>query len=146
MSKKAKDKVVPTSTEPMRGKEFERKLKPLHEELVNLRLWAQHAGYRAVIIFEGRDAAGKGGAIKAITERVSLRVFRVFAATDMEHAPWWVINADDPRRASLNCIAHLLSKIPYQELPRDKIKLSDRQPAGGYVEPRWRRHVVPEVY
>ena len=229
-------------SEPMSRKEFERKLKPLHVELVKLQLWAQHAGLRAVVIFEGRDAAGKGGAIKAITERVSPRVFRIvalpiadraredpdvraalhgaharrgrdrpvrsqlvqprrrrardgllhrrasttrssssrrssnapssssgiilikywfevsqelqterfqeriddgrkiwklsgmdleshhrwydfsrardamFAATDTEISPWYVVNADDPRRARLNCITHLLSKIPYQEV------------------------------
>src|SRR4249919_3526671 len=81
MSKKVKDKDVPAtaSTEPMGRKEFERKLKPLHVELVKLQLWAQHAGLRVVVIFEGRDAAGKGGAIKAITERVSPRVFRIVA-------------------------------------------------------------------
>jgi polyphosphate kinase 2 len=257
--------------EDMSRREYERKLKPLHEELVKLQLWAQHSGLRAVVVFEGRDAAGKGGVIKAITERVSPRVFRVvalpapserqksqmymqryleqmpaageiilfdrswynragvehvmgfctdaeyhsflqntplleraiiengiilikywfevsqdrqterfqeriddgrkiwklsgmdleahrrwydysrardnmFAATDTELAPWNVVNADDSRRARLNCIAHLLSTIPYQEVPRDRVKLSERQSASGYVEPQWRRHVVPEVY
>ena len=63
----------------MSKKEFERTVKPLHVELVKLQLWAQHSGLRAIVIFEGRDAAGKGGAIKAITERVSPRVFRVTA-------------------------------------------------------------------
>jgi polyphosphate kinase 2 len=262
---------VSASGKPVGRKEFEQKLKPLHVELVKLQLWAQHSGLRAVVVFEGRDAAGKGGAIKAITERVSPRVFRVvalpapserektqmfvqrymahmpaageivlfdrswynragvehvmgfcsdeqyhmfldgvpivermivqngiilvkywfevsqeqqeerfreriddgrkiwklsgmdlesyrrwydysrardnmFAATDTDFAPWYVINADDARRARLNCISHLLSKIPYQELPREPIKLGKRQSADGYVEPQWRRHVVPEVY
>jgi polyphosphate kinase 2 len=256
---------------PMSRKEFERNLKPLHVELVKLQLWAQHTGLRAVVVFEGRDAAGKGGAIKAITDRVSPRVFRIialpapsqrektqmyfqryldympaageimlfdrswynragvervmgfctdeqyhafleacplaermivqngitlikywfevsqaqqserfherihdgrkiwklsgmdleshrrwydfsrarddmFAATDTEFAPWYVINADDARRARLNCIRHLLSKLPYQELPRESVKLTKRQPPDGYVEPQWRRHIVPEVY
>jgi polyphosphate kinase 2 len=257
--------------EPMGKKDFERSLKPLHAELVKLQLWAQHAGTRAIVIFEGRDAAGKGGAIKAITERVSPRIFRIvalpapsereksqmyiqrymehfpaageivlfdrswynragvehvmgfctdeqyrgfleitpavertivqngivllkywfevsqelqterfqeriddprkiwklsgmdleshhrwydfsrardamFAATDTDEVPWYVVNADDPRRARLNCIRHLLSKIPYEELPREPIKLGKRQSANGYVEPHWRRHVVPELY
>jgi polyphosphate kinase 2 len=257
--------------EPMSRKEFERELKPLHEELVKLQLWAQHSGLRAVVVFEGRDAAGKGGVIKAITERVSPRVFRVvalpapserqksqmymqryieqmpaageivlfdrswynragvehvmgfcsddeyqtflqgapiieraivqngiilvkywfevssaqqterfqeriddgrkiwklsgmdleahrrwydysrardamFAATDTDFAPWHVVNADDSRRARLNCITHLLSKLPHEELPRETVKLRDRQSANGYVEPQWRRHLVPEVY
>jgi polyphosphate kinase 2 len=255
----------------MTRKDFEGKLKPLHVELVKLQLWAQRTGMRAVVIFEGRDAAGKGGAIKAITERVSPRVFRIvalpalsereksqmyvqrylahmpaageiilfdrswynragvehvmgfctdeeyqtflrvcppferaivqngillikywfevgqdqqeerfreriddgrkiwklsgmdvesyrrwydfsrardamFAATDTEFAPWYVVNSNDARRARLNCITHLLSKLPYQEVPRDPVKLTKRQSADGYVEPQWRRHVVPEVY
>jgi len=259
------------SSELMSRKEFERKLKPLHVELVKLQLWAQHAGTKVVVLFEGRDAAGKGGAIKAITERVSPRVFRIvalpapterqktqmyiqryiehlpaagqivlfdrswynragvehvmgfctddeyhaflqgvpiveraivqngiilikywfevspeqqterfqeriedgrkiwklsgmdleshrrwydfsrardamFAATDTDFAPWHVVNSDDARRARLNCISHLLSKIPYEELPRKKVELSERQSPHGYVEPQWRRHVVPEVY
>ena len=259
------------TTEPMSRKEFERALKPLHVELVKLQLWAQHAGTRAVVIFEGRDAAGKGGAIKSITERVSPRVFRIvalpapserqktqmymqrylthmpaageivlfdrswynragvehvlgfctdeqyraflqatplleraivqngiilikywfevgqeqqserfqdriedgrkiwklsgmdleahrrwfdfsrardamFAATDTDIAPWYVVDSNDARRARLNCITHLLSKIPYKELPSDPIKLSKRQDPDGYVEPHWRLHVVPAVY
>lgn len=260
-----------TPVEPMTRREFERKLKPLHVELVKLQLWAQHTGLRAVVVFEGRDAAGKGGAIKALTERVSPRVFRIvalpapserektqmyvqrymahmpaageivvfdrswynragvervlgfcsdeeyhsfleacplmersivhngiilvkywfevsqrlqserfqeriddgrkiwklsgmdleshrrwydfsrarddmFAATDTDFAPWYVVNADDARRARLNCISHLLSKIPYQEVPREPVRLMERLPANGYVEPMWRRHVVPEIY
>jgi polyphosphate kinase 2 len=256
---------------PMSRKEFERKLKPLHADLVKLQLWAQHTGMRAVVIFEGRDAAGKGGVIKAITERVSPRVFRIvalpapserektqmyiqrymahmpaageiilfdrswynragvervmgfcsdeeydtflrgcpiversivqngivlikywfevsqeqqearfrerisdgrkiwklsgmdlesyrrwydysrardamFAATDTEIAPWFVVDSNDARRARLNCITHLLSKLPYEALPHDPVKLSKRQPKEGYTEPQWRRHVVPEVY
>jgi polyphosphate kinase 2 len=255
----------------MRRREFERALKPLHVELVKLQLWAQHTGLRAVVIFEGRDAAGKGGAIKAITERVSPRVFRIvalpapterersqmymqryiehlpaageivlfdrswynragvehvmgfctdaqyesfleacplmeraivqngiylikywfevspaqqtarfqeriadgrkiwklsgmdieshrrwydysrardrmFAATDTSFAPWYVVDADDARRARLNCIVHLLSQIPYRDLPRESVKLASRQPRNGYVEPEWRRNLVPDVY
>jgi polyphosphate kinase len=257
--------------EPMSRREFERALRPLHVELVKLQLWAQHAGLRAVVVFEGRDAAGKGGAIKAITERVSPRVFRIvalpaptdrersqmyvqrymehlpaageivlfdrswynragvehvmgfcsedqyesfleacplweraivdngiillkywfevsptqqtqrfqdridderkiwklsgmdieshrrwydyarardrmFAATDTDFAPWYVVDSDDARRARLNCIAHLLSKVPHQELPREPVRITKRQPRNGYVEPEWRRHVIPEVY
>ncbi len=256
----------------MKGKEYERHLKKLHGELVKLQLWAQHAGLRVVIIFEGRDAAGKGGVIKAITERVSPRVFRVVAlpaptereksqlylqryvphlpaageimifdrswynragvervmgfctekdaerflqlcplfervmvnsgivlikywfevtekeqhrrfesrindprkiwklspmdleshrrwydysrarddmlqATDTPWAPWYIVDSNDKRRARLNCIEHLLSLIPYEELKREKIKLPDRQKPKGYVEPRNRSyHHVPQVY
>src|ERR1700730_16230403 len=60
-------------------KEFEKAIETLHVELVKLQLWVKHKGLKVVIIFEGRDAAGKGGIIKRITERVSPRVFRVIA-------------------------------------------------------------------
>jgi Polyphosphate kinase 2 (PPK2) len=55
----------------------------------------------------------------------------MFAATDTEVSPCNVVNAADPRRARLNCITHLPSKIPYEEIPREKIKLGERQPARG---------------
>jgi polyphosphate kinase 2 len=65
--------------EPMKRKDYEERLRKLHEELVKLQMWAVHKGLRVCVIFEGRDGAGKGGTIKAITERVSPRVFRVVA-------------------------------------------------------------------
>jgi polyphosphate kinase 2 len=251
--------------------EYERKLKPLHAELVKLQLWAQNTGLSAVVIFEGRDAAGKGGVIKAITQRVSPRVFHIvalpapsdreksqmyfqryiqhlpsageialfdrswynragvervmgfctdeqyrvfledcpllermivdsgiillkywfevsqeqqtarfqdrikdarkiwklsgmdleshrrwydysrardamFAATDTDIAPWYVVDADDKRRARLDCISHLLSKLAHQELPRERVELPERQPPQGYAEPDWRRNVVPQIH
>lgn len=255
----------------MSRKEYERALKPLQVELVKLQSWAKQSGLRAVVIFEGRDAAGKGGCIKAITERVSPRVFRVvalpapterertqlyvqrymeqlpaageivlfdrswynragvehvmgfctqqeyerflvtcppverviiqsgivlikywleveqdeqtkrfeerihdgrktwklspmdleshrrwydysrardamFAATDTDDSPWHVIDANDQRRARLNCIAHLLSKIPYKSIHTKPIRLPKRQDPEGYSEPDWRHHPVPDVY
>ena len=63
----------------LKNKEFERQLEKLQAELVKLQLWVQHKGLKVVVIFEGRDAAGKGGVIKRITERVSPRVFRIVA-------------------------------------------------------------------
>jgi polyphosphate kinase len=63
----------------MKTKQYEKELFKLHAELVKLQEWAKHTGLRAIVVFEGRDAAGKGGTIKAITERVSPRVFRVVA-------------------------------------------------------------------
>lgn len=60
-------------------KEYERALADLHVELVKLQMWVQKTGAKVCIVFEGRDGAGKGGTIKAITERVSPRVFRVVA-------------------------------------------------------------------
>jgi polyphosphate kinase 2 len=63
----------------MSRKEYEKELKKLHVELVKLQEWVKHKGLKVCVVFEGRDGAGKGGAIKAITERVSPRVFRVVA-------------------------------------------------------------------
>jgi len=257
--------------EKMKNKEYEEHVKKLQGELVKLQLWVQHAGLRVVIVFEGRDTAGKGGVIKAITERVSPRVFRIVAlpaptereksqlyiqrylthspaagevilfdrswynragvervmgfcsekeserflqlcplwergvvnsgitlikywldiseeeqqrrfesriddprkiwklspmdvkaagrwydysrarddmlqATDTQHAPWYVVDSNDQRRARLNCITHLLSLIPYKEIKRDKIKLPKRQKRKGYVEPERTYRHVPQVY
>lgn len=64
---------------PLKGKDYQNELKKLHGELVKLQEWVKHKGLKVCIIFEGRDGAGKGGTIKAITERVSPRVFRVIA-------------------------------------------------------------------
>lgn len=66
-------------TEPMKRKEYEKELRKLQVELCHLQAWVKDRGQRIIVIFEGRDAAGKGGTIKAITERVSPRVFRVMA-------------------------------------------------------------------
>lgn len=63
----------------LKRKEFEKALKPLHVELVRLQEWVRHEGRKVCIVFEGRDGAGKGGVIKAITARVSPRIFRVIA-------------------------------------------------------------------
>ena len=256
----------------IKRKLFERELEKLHVELVKLQLWVKHRGLRVIVVFEGRDAAGKGGVIKCLTERVSPRVFRVVAlpppteretsqlhiqsyithfpaageivifdrswynragvervmgfcpdsevqrflllvplmerlsvesgiiivkywfevsrkvqsrrfkariddgrkiwklspmdleshrrwyeysrardemlqATDTPFAPWYVVRADDKRRARLNCIAHLLSLIPYKEIKRPKVKIPKRQKRNGYVEPTNRVYkVVPELY
>jgi len=63
----------------MKTKNYETELRALHVELVKLQEWVRHQGLKVCIAFEGRDGAGKGGTIKAITERVSPRVFRVVA-------------------------------------------------------------------
>ena len=65
--------------ENMKGKVYDKELARLHAELVNLQEWVKLKGLKVCIVFEGRDGAGKGGVIKAITERVSPRVFRVVA-------------------------------------------------------------------
>jgi polyphosphate kinase len=273
---KTKIKTAPNASNQrpakLKNKDFESRLAKLQEELVKLQLWVKHQGLKVVIVFEGRDAAGKGGVIKRITERVSPRVFRVVAlpaptereksqmyvqryvphlpaagevvifdrswynkagvervmgfcteqdairfleicpaweramvesgiilikywfevsqkeqtrrfqarindgrkiwklspmdleshrrwydysrardemllATDTSYAPWYVVNADDKRRARLNCISHLLSIVPYKEFEREKVKLPDRQKSHGYEEPKNRRYnFVPEVF
>ena len=250
-------------------KDYERELAKLHVELVKLQIWAIEARKKVCILFEGRDGAGKGGVIKAITERVSPRVFRVvalpaptereksqmyiqryishlpaageivifdrswynragvervmgfcteeqaqhflqmtpavekavidsgviilkywlevseeeqtrrlqarihdgrkiwklspmdlksysrwydysrardemFAATDSSWAPWYVVHSNDKRRARLNVISHLLKHIPYEELPRPKVKLPKRQKPHGYQEPDYPYKVVTE--
>src|SRR5215467_14630408 len=63
----------------LKGKQYERELRRLQVELCHLQEWVKANGKRIMIVFEGRDGAGKGGTIKAITERVSTRVFRVVA-------------------------------------------------------------------
>src|SRR5712664_3904819 len=63
----------------LKRKEYERELARLHVEFVKLQQWVVHKGLKVCIVFEGRDGAGKGGTIKALTERVSPRVFRVVA-------------------------------------------------------------------
>jgi len=76
-----KDKADDGAKQPeeLSGKEYARELKKLHVELVKLQEWVKHKGLKICVVFEGRDGAGKGGTIKAITERVSPRVFRVIA-------------------------------------------------------------------
>ena len=279
MSDKSKDKrprKLPTAVsrnrpEKLKRKDFEERLAKLQAELVKLQLWVQHKGLKVVVIFEGRDAAGKGGVIKRITERVSPRVFRLVAlpaptereksqmyvqryiphlpaagevvifdrswynrpgverimgfcpekevvhflemcpaferaviqsgvilikywfevsqqeqtrrflgrindgrkiwklspmdleshrrwydysrarddmllATDTPFAPWYIVNADDKKRARLNCISHLLSLIPYEQIKREPVKLPKRQKPHGYLEPKNRRYnFVPET-
>jgi polyphosphate kinase 2 len=255
----------------LKGKAYEAELERLHVELVTLQEWIKHKGLKVSIVFEGRDGAGKGGAIKAITERVSPRVFRVvalpaptereksqmyvqrylphlpaagevvifdrswynragvervmgfcseedvkkflravplvekaivdsgvhlikfwlevspeeqtrrlesriddgrkiwklsdmdllsygrwydysrarddmFQASDTAHAPWYVVRSDDKRRARLNIIAHILDAIPYEEAPREKVKLPERQKPGGYKEPDYPYKFVEERY
>ncbi|MCV2532319.1 polyphosphate kinase 2 [Enterobacter wuhouensis] len=76
VSKASVDKVVKPA---LKNKEYEKELRRLHVELVKLQQWVVAKGLKVCIVFEGRDGAGKGGTIKAITERVSPRVFRVVA-------------------------------------------------------------------
>jgi len=247
----------PDPHEKLARKDYEKHLKKLQGELAHLQDWIKKKGLRVIIVFEGRDAAGKGGAIKAITERVSPRTFRIvalgtpsdreksqmyvqrymnhfpaagevvifdrswynragvepvmgfctqeqtdqflavcpeierivvdggiilikiwlevsekeqkkrfedriedpraqwklspidlpsrekwfaysrardamFAATDTEWAPWVILRSDDKRRARLNCINHILSRIPYKKLEHDEITIPDRNMKHAY--------------
>src|SRR6476620_4866032 len=77
----------------LKRKEYEKELARLHVELVKLQQWVVHKGLKVCVVFEGRDGAGKGGTIKAITERVSPRIFRVVALpapTDREKSQMYV--------------------------------------------------------
>src|SRR5215813_7464789 len=79
-SNKVKNKKeVPGAPEKLKNKDYLHELRRLHVELVRLQEWVKSAGAKICIVFEGRDGAGKGGTIKAITERVSPRIFRVVA-------------------------------------------------------------------
>ena len=256
----------------IRKKYYEKSLRKLQEELILLQRWIKTKGLKVVVIFEGRDAAGKGGAIKRIVEKLNPRVCRIVALsaptekeknqwyfqryvahlpsagemmlfdrswynragvekvmgfctedeyeeflrscpefermlvrsgiilikywfsvsdeeqekrfqdriddstkrwklspmdlesrskwveyskakdqmfnyTDIKQAPWYVVEADDKKRARLNCIHHLLSLIPYQEVPVKKIKLPPRQENTDYIRPPIDEQTfVPEVY
>ncbi len=70
----------------------------------------------------------------------------MFAATDTAESPWYVVDANDKRRARLNCITHLLSLVPYEEVPREPVKFPKRQSKGDYVEPDYPYRMVPAVY
>jgi polyphosphate kinase 2 len=255
----------------LKRKEYERELARLHVEFVKLQQWVVHAGLKVCIIFEGRDGAGKGGTIKAMTERVSPRIFRVvalpaptereksqmyaqryiphlpaageivifdrswynragvervmgfcteeevrhfleitplfektivdsgvillkywlevspkeqtrrledriddgrktwklsdmdlksysrwyeyskardemFLVTDTSWAPWYVVHSDNKRRARLNALTHILSKIPYEDLKRAKVELPKRQHRGDYKDPDYPFRIIPEVF
>jgi polyphosphate kinase len=253
-------------------KTYEKELARLQKELIKLQEWIRHQNLKVVVIFEGRDAAGKGGVIKRITESLNPRICRVvalpaptereksqwyfqryvahlpaggemvlfdrswynragvervmgfctddeyaefmrsvpefermlvrsgiilikywfsvsdseqekrfqarindptrrwklspmdlnsrarwveysrakdemFAHTDIKQAPWYVVNADNKLTARLNCIRHLLSRIPYEDLTPDPIVLPPRQSDNSYVRPPITDQTfVPEVY
>ncbi len=86
------DAPAPERRKKIKAKDYERELARLQEELVRLQRWIRHKGLKVVVIFEGRDAAGKGGVIKRITERLNPRVARVVALgtpSDREKTQWW---------------------------------------------------------
>ncbi|HUS65909.1 MAG TPA: polyphosphate kinase 2 [Kofleriaceae bacterium] len=256
----APDDVTPPPGRKLKAKQYEKQLARLQHELVKLQEYVRHEGLRVVVLFEGRDAAGKGGAIKRIADALNPRICRVvalgtptnrersqwyfqryvaelpaageivlfdrswynragvervmgfcsedelqeffrscpefermlirsgiillkywfsvsddvqerrfearienptkrwklspmdleararwveysmakdemFKFTDSRESPWWVVRADDKKRARLNCISHLLSSIDYEDLTPDPMKLPKRQKNKGYVRP-----------
>jgi polyphosphate kinase len=271
MAKRKRDKA---GVKPkLKRKDYEDELRRLQAKLCQLQQWVKTTGHRIIVVFEGRDGAGKGGAIKAIMERVSPRVFRVVAlpapsdrektqlylqryvqhfpaagevvifdrswynragveyvmgfctkaehqnflrlcplfekyvveagitllkfwlevsneeqerrfkariedplrqwklspmdlpsrkrwyeysrardlmldATDTEYAPWYIARSDDKKRARLNCIAHLLTTIPWEAIPFKKVKLPKRSMEGAYDDQAAleNRRFVPEKY
>ena len=70
----------------------------------------------------------------------------MFEATDTPESPWYVVPSNDQRKARLNCISHLLSLIPYEEVPREPIKFPKRQSKGNYKEPDYPWRYVPEKF
>jgi len=70
----------------------------------------------------------------------------MFRMTDTNESPWYVVDANDQRRARLNCIAHFLSLIPYEEVPHEPVKIAKRQGKGNYKEPDYHYRRVPERY
>src|SRR3974390_3042879 len=87
------------TNDKMTQKEYEKELNKLQVDLCHLQEWVKAKGLKVIVVFEGRDAAGKGGTIKAITERVSPRVFRVAALpapSDREENPLYVPRSLSP--------------------------------------------------
>lgn len=71
----------------------------------------------------------------------------MFAHTDIKEAPWFVVASDVKKHARLNCIAHLLSLIPYEEVERDPVLLGERPPQSAYIRPpKGDQNFVPEVH
>jgi polyphosphate kinase len=266
------EKLAPSLSKQMTTSAYEKEISKLNIELVKLQYWIKHTGLRVVILFEGRDAAGKGGTIKRIVECLNPRGCRVVALgtpsdrektqwyfqryvqhlpgsgeivifdrswynragvehvmgfcteaeyqdfmhscpqfermlvrsgiivlkywfsvsdeeqerrfqgrihdpvkrwklspmdlesrdrwveyskakdemlahTNIPEAPWFTVEANDKKRARLNCINHLLSKIPYEDMTPDPLALPPRKPAGDYVRPpKNEQFFVPEMY
>lgn len=134
----------------------------LQGELVKLQDWVQHTRKKVVILFEGRDAAGKGGVIKRITQRLNPRVVRVAALpapNDRERTQWYfqcytahlpaagVVEGDNKKRARLNCIQHLLSQVGYHEISHPRVQLPERVRHKDYIRRPVPGHmVIPNKY
>ncbi len=265
------DKTETPEAKPLKKKFYEAELARLQHELVKMQEWVSSQGLRVCVIFEGRDAAGKGGTIKRIGEQTNPRVVRVvalaaptekersqwyfqryiahlpsggevvlldrswynragvervmgfcteeeyweflrsapefenmlirsglilvkywfsvsddeqerrfqdrinnpdkrwklsemdlqsrarwvdysrakdrmFEYTDTKQSPWWVVNADDKKRARLNCLSHLLSCVPYEDVKSVPLELPERQTDDYVRPPKEAQTTVPEIY
>ncbi len=92
IEKNGKEKAGEPKTRRIKNKFYEQELATLQTELVKLQEWVKHEGLKVVVIFEGRDAAGKGGVIKRTTQRLNPRVVRVVALgtpTEREKTQWY---------------------------------------------------------
>jgi hypothetical protein len=84
---------------------------------------------------------------RARWEEYSKAKDEMFAHTDIKQAPWYVVQADDKRRARLNCMTHLLSQVPYEDVTPPKLKLPPLKKGKGYVRPPMSDQTfVPEVW
>ena len=93
----------------MKRKIYEELLEPLEHELVAMARWARVKGERICVLLEGRDTAGKGGTIKAISDRINPRQCRVVA---LPTAPWTVVDFNDQKHGRLTLIRNLLDRLP----------------------------------
>jgi len=102
-----------------------------------------------VILFEGRDAVGKGGTISIFSAMSNICPQQAkFSCTNIPEAPGFAAEANDKKRARLNCVSHILSKVPYSDMTLEAMKLSPRRTAPeDYVRPpRSEQFFVPSVY
>ncbi|HEX2299828.1 MAG TPA: hypothetical protein VHH34_15170 [Pseudonocardiaceae bacterium] len=142
---------TPTATtEKLPKKIYEREMLRLQRELVEMQEWVRSSGTRLVVVFEGRDAAGKGGAIQRVAEYLNPRVCRIVALpapTERQRTQWyfqryiehlpaaWEIVLFDKRRARINMVAHLLASVPYRHVERPALQMPERPPSRGYQRP-----------
>jgi polyphosphate kinase 2 (PPK2 family) len=109
-----------SNSKKMKRKEYEKHLHKLQFELCRLQDWVKAEGMKVIVLFEGRDAAGKGGTIKAITERVSPRVFRVVALpapSDREKSQMYIQRSRRPRKNGCGPSGFFLPGRPRPLLP-----------------------------
>ena len=142
--KKAKNDVAPPGA--LTSKDYDRELTKLHVELVSpeeqtRRLEARIEDGRKLWKLSPMDLLSYSRWYDYSRARDAM-----FAATDTAWAPWYVARSDDKKKARLNIIRHLLGHIPYEDVPREKIKLPKRQKAGDYREPDYPFKFISETF